>query len=132
MTGEEFNIIPTEFVFFKASPDESTVEVVFSFLAGTMGDGAGPGASDSGSGSSREEKRQRWEKVTVGRKREVTAWSKRGNKDRCRIRQNPTKIPHFEVFARREAKIALSNNSRPKTSGGRGPLGPRCRNQRPI
>jgi len=40
MTGEEFNIIPTEFVFFKASPDESTVEVVFSFLAGTMGDGA--------------------------------------------------------------------------------------------
>ncbi len=40
MTGEEFNIIPTEFVLFKASPDESTVEVVFSFLAGTMGDGA--------------------------------------------------------------------------------------------
>ncbi len=27
-TGEEFNKTPTEFVFFKASPDESTVEVV--------------------------------------------------------------------------------------------------------
>ncbi len=28
MTGEELDKIPTEFVFFKASPDESTVEVV--------------------------------------------------------------------------------------------------------
>ncbi len=70
----KFNKTHTEFVFFKASPDESTVEVVSSFPAGTMGVGAGPGASDSGSGSSREEKRQRWEKVTVGRKREVTLW----------------------------------------------------------
>ena len=26
----------TKFVFFKASPDESTVDVVYSFLAGTM------------------------------------------------------------------------------------------------
>ncbi len=42
-TGEEFNIIPTEFVFFKASPDESTVEVVFSFLAGTASPWAGYG-----------------------------------------------------------------------------------------
>ncbi len=30
----------TEFVFFKASPDESTVEVVLSLPAGTMGVGA--------------------------------------------------------------------------------------------
>ncbi len=36
----QFNIIPTEFVFFKASPDESTVGVVLSLPAGTMGDGA--------------------------------------------------------------------------------------------
>ena len=34
------NKIYTEFVFFKASPDESTVGVVYSFLAGRMGDGA--------------------------------------------------------------------------------------------
>jgi len=40
MTGEELDKTPTEFVFFKASPDESTVEVVSSFPAGTMGDGA--------------------------------------------------------------------------------------------
>ena len=40
MTGVKLNKIYTEFVFFKASPDESTVEVVYSFLAGTMGDGA--------------------------------------------------------------------------------------------
>jgi len=40
MTTAKLNKIPTEFVFFKASPDESTVGVVFSFLAGTMGDGA--------------------------------------------------------------------------------------------
>ena len=40
MTGKEFNIIPTKFVFFKASPDESTVGVVYSLLAGIMGDGA--------------------------------------------------------------------------------------------
>ena len=38
--GAKFNKTPTKFFFFKASPDESTVEVVFSFLAGTMGDGA--------------------------------------------------------------------------------------------
>ncbi len=43
-----------------------------------------------------------------------------------------TKFRFFKGTPRREAKIALSNNSRPKTSGGRGPLGPRCRNQRPI
>ncbi|MBA7616373.1 hypothetical protein ES703_23669 [subsurface metagenome] len=36
---------------------------------------------------------------------------------RCKIRQNPYKILHFKVFSRREAKIALSKNSRPKTSG---------------
>ena len=40
MTTAKLNKIPTEFVFFKASPDESTVEVVFSFPAGRMGDGA--------------------------------------------------------------------------------------------
>ena len=39
-TGEEFDKTHTEFVFFKASPDESTVEVVFSFPAGRMGNGA--------------------------------------------------------------------------------------------
>ncbi len=39
-TGVKFNKTPTEFNFFGVSPDESTVEVVFSFLAGTMGDGA--------------------------------------------------------------------------------------------
>ena len=40
MTGAKLNKIYTEFVFFKASTDESTVEVVYSFPAGTMGDGA--------------------------------------------------------------------------------------------
>ncbi len=40
MTGAKLNKIYTEFVFFKASPDESTVGVVYSFPAGTMGDGA--------------------------------------------------------------------------------------------
>jgi len=39
-TGEEFNKTYTKFRFFRASPDESTVGVVFSFPAGTMGDGA--------------------------------------------------------------------------------------------
>ena len=37
MTGVKLNKIYTEFVFFKASPDESTVGVVYSFPAGTMG-----------------------------------------------------------------------------------------------
>ena len=37
-----------------------------------------------------------------GRPTGEAAWSKRGNKDRCKIRQNPTKIPHFKVFARRD------------------------------
>ncbi len=32
----ELNKTHTKFVFFKASPDESTVGVVYSFLAGTM------------------------------------------------------------------------------------------------
>ncbi len=36
----KINKIPTEFVFFKTSPDESTVEVVLSLLAGTMGGGS--------------------------------------------------------------------------------------------
>ena len=40
MTGAKLDKTRTEFVFFKASPDESTVEVVSSFPAGTMGDGA--------------------------------------------------------------------------------------------
>ena len=40
MTGVELDKTRTEFVFFKASSDESTVEVVSSFPAGTMGDGA--------------------------------------------------------------------------------------------
>ncbi len=40
MTGAKLNKIYTKFVFFKASPDESTVGVVYSFPAGTMGDGA--------------------------------------------------------------------------------------------
>ena len=48
MTGAKLNKIYTEFVFFKASHDESTVGVVYSFPAGTMGDGAGQGASGSG------------------------------------------------------------------------------------
>jgi len=39
-TGEESNKIHTIFRFFRASPDESTVGVVFSFPAGIMGDGA--------------------------------------------------------------------------------------------
>ncbi len=40
MTSAKLDKIHTEFVFFKAFPDESTVEVVYSLLAGTMGDGA--------------------------------------------------------------------------------------------
>ncbi len=40
MTGAKLNKIHTKFVFFKASPDESTVGVVYSFPAVTMGDGA--------------------------------------------------------------------------------------------
>jgi len=40
MTGEEFDITPTKFVFFKAFHDESTVGVVSSLVAGIMGDGA--------------------------------------------------------------------------------------------
>ena len=40
MTSAKLNKIYTEFVFFKASHDESTVGVVYSFPAGTMGDGA--------------------------------------------------------------------------------------------
>ena len=39
MTSAKLNKIYTKFVFFKASPDESTVEVVFSLPAGRMGDG---------------------------------------------------------------------------------------------
>ena len=39
-SGAKLDKTRTEFVFFKASPDESTVEVVSSFPAGTMGDGA--------------------------------------------------------------------------------------------
>ncbi|GAG71719.1 unnamed protein product [marine sediment metagenome] len=40
MTGAKLDKTRTEFVFLRASPDESTVGVVYSFLAGTMGDGA--------------------------------------------------------------------------------------------
>jgi len=40
MTGEELDITPTKFVFFKAFHDESTVGVVSSLVAGIMGDGA--------------------------------------------------------------------------------------------
>ena len=40
MTSAKLNKIHTEFVFFKASHDESTVGVVYSFPAGTMGGGA--------------------------------------------------------------------------------------------
>ena len=40
MTGAKLNKIHTEFVFFKAFPDESTVGVVYSFPAGITGDGA--------------------------------------------------------------------------------------------
>ncbi len=40
MTGEELNKTYTKFRFLWPSPDESTIEVVFSFLAGIMGDGA--------------------------------------------------------------------------------------------
>ena len=39
-TGEELDKTHTEFVFFKAFHDESTVGVVSSLLAGRMGDGA--------------------------------------------------------------------------------------------
>ena len=53
--------------------------------------------------------------LAVGRKRGVTTWSKRGNKDRHKIEQNLYKIPHFKVFPRREAKISLFKNiSAPK------------------
>ncbi len=40
MTGAKLNKIYTEFVFFKAFHDESTVGVVSSLVAGIMGDGA--------------------------------------------------------------------------------------------
>jgi len=38
-SGAKLDKIRTKFVFFRASPDESIVGVVSSFLAGTMGDG---------------------------------------------------------------------------------------------
>ncbi len=42
-TGEELDKTHTKFIFFKASPDESTVGVVFSFPAGTASPWAGYG-----------------------------------------------------------------------------------------
>ena len=39
-TGAKLDKTRTKFHFLRPSPDESTVEVVFSFLAGTKGDGA--------------------------------------------------------------------------------------------
>ena len=66
-----------------------------------------------------------WYGLPVGRVRP-------GMGDGAELDKTHTKIRFFKGTPRREAKIALSNNSRPKTSGGRGPLGPRCRNQRPI
>ena len=69
MTGAKLNKIHTEFVFFKASPDESTVGVVYSFPACTMGNGAEcPGPQGP-----------LWGRDSLRRK----------------IRQNPTKILHF-------------------------------------
>ena len=43
MTSAKLDKTPTEFVFFKASPDESTVGVVYSFPAGTASPWAGYG-----------------------------------------------------------------------------------------
>ncbi len=49
MTSAKLNKIYTKFVFLGVFPDESTVEVVFSFLAGRMGDGAEcPGGTPAG------------------------------------------------------------------------------------
>ncbi len=39
-TGAKLNKIHTKFIFLGVFPDESTVEVVYSFPAGIMGDGA--------------------------------------------------------------------------------------------
>ncbi len=64
-----------------------------------MGDGAGLGASGSGSLKSFTAEHAE----SAEKREERTTGSKRGRNDQRKIRQNPSKIPHFKVFPRLEA-----------------------------